>query len=291
MQPLPLRLLSKPQRSGCTETSIGFAAATGSIESDWGTLPFPHHVNFAGDLDIAGGTKPQSLYRQVLWDVRKLALSVQRPGSERFWKAWGWDDEVPSWSWPQEDVGKPLAVRVYSKCDAVIVSLNGNAVATVHPSLANRYNASAVVPFARGTLSAACVNASDRAPDPSSATSLVSSGAPHSLRLVADRSTIGSSADDLAYVTVSVVDSHGVLCDHQRDSTAVSFTASGEGTLFRVGSGDPVDTDSFTARTRKTWRGRAIAVLRPTIGATGVIKLDAAASGLQGASVSVSVKP
>lgn len=82
------------------ETAIGFAAVPGSLEDTWGTLPFPHHLNFAGDLDIAGGVKPQSLYRQVLWGVRLLALSVQRPGSHAYWKAWGWDDEVPSWSWP-----------------------------------------------------------------------------------------------------------------------------------------------------------------------------------------------
>lgn len=272
------------------ETSIGFAAASGSIEAAWGSLPFPHDLNFAGDLDIAGGIKPQSLYRQVLWGVRRLALSVHRPGSRAYWQAWGWDDEVPSWSWPASDVGKPAHVRIYSRCKAVAVTLNGDDVATVHPSAANKYNASVVVWYAPGTLSAACIG-DDGGVDASSATSLTSSGPPYALRLAADRATIGASGDDLAYVTVSVLDASGVLCDHQRHAAVVGFEVAGDGTLFRVGSGDPVDTDSFMASRRSTWRENAIAVLRPRPGAGGgAITLTASASGLASATATVRVQ-
>ena len=76
------------------ETSLGFSAVPGSIESGWGTLPWPMHLNNAGDIDIVGGVKPQSLYRQVLWGKLALALTVQRPGSSAVAQAWAVPFEV-----------------------------------------------------------------------------------------------------------------------------------------------------------------------------------------------------
>ena len=200
-------------------------------------------------------------------------------------------------------IGKPVHVRVYSKCANVEVSLNNNSIAIVHPSTANRYNASVVVPYQPGALSAVCVVGNGGPDHSSSVTQLISSGEPHSLRLVSDRSTIGSSSDDLAYVTVSLLDKQGVLCDHQRHAVLVNFTVvssgggsgGGGGTLYRVGNGDPVDTDSFTSSQRRTWRGNAIAVLRPSPSGHGekedsTITLEASAPGLLDASVSVRVR-
>merc|ERR1712151_1408618 len=121
----------------------------------------------------------------------------------------------------------------------------------------------------------------------SSLTSLVSAGAPHSLRITADEPAIGAGEDDLSYLTVEVLDAHGVLCD--QTALRVDFSVSGSGELFRVGSGDPVDTASFTANHRKTWRGRAVAVVRPKLAASGTITVSATAEGLVGASAEVQV--
>ena len=183
-----------------------------------------------------------------------------------------------------------MHIRVYSKCDSVKVSLNGEAIAVVHPTMANRFNASVVTPFEPGVLSAACIHNSNSSLDTSSQTNLTSSGEPHSLRIVADRTAIDNSPNDLVYARISVIDSKGVLCDHQRHSVRVSFATTG-GTLFRVGNGDPVDTDSFTSSERSTWRGSAVAVLRPEAGSIGgEIMLNASAPGLIGASLAVHVR-
>ena len=146
------------------------------------------------------------------------------------------------------------------------------------------------VPYAAGELSAACVGGAD-----SSSVSLSTAGPPAAIKLLADRPTIGATRDDLAYVTVLVVDAKGVLCDHA--AVDVAFTASGAGELFRVGSGNPIDTDSFTNGKRTTWRGKAVAVLRPSKAAAaaaaavagGSITLTATAAGLTKGTVSVTV--
>ena len=43
-------------------------------------MAWPWHNAFCGDFDVCGFEKPQSLYRQVLWGVRPLAILVERPG-------------------------------------------------------------------------------------------------------------------------------------------------------------------------------------------------------------------
>ena len=92
----------------------------------------------------------------------------------------------------------------------------------------------------------------------------------HKLRLVADRQKIGASRSDLSYVVAEVVDAAGVLVtceDESQESSCsppvVTFAVSGAGELEAVGSGDPIDPSSFKGPARKTYRGRATAIVRP----------------------------
>ena len=62
--------------------------------------------------------------------------------------------------------------------------------------------------------------------------------------------------------------------------------------LYRVGNGDPQDLGSFTAARRSTFRGRALAVLRPVAaGVAGQVRLNATAPGLRPASLVVRIDP
>jgi beta-galactosidase len=54
------------------------------------------HISFCGDIDIVGLQKPQSLYRQVLWNVSDLEVAVHAPvpaGQHEVVAQWGWPDE------------------------------------------------------------------------------------------------------------------------------------------------------------------------------------------------------
>jgi hypothetical protein len=77
----------------------------------------------------------------------------------------------------------------------------------------------------------------------------------------------------------------------------VSFAVHGAGELAAVGSGDPTDLDSFAGPTRKTYRGRAYAVVRPGqtgvdghVESAGTITVTAVSAGLKGASITLSVR-
>ena len=61
--------------------------------------------------------------------------------------------------------------------------------------------------------------------------------------------------------------------------------------LYRVGSGNPRDLGSFTSSERTTFRGKALAVLRPTgHGASGAVTLYVDAPGLPQAKLRVAVE-
>ena len=107
--------------------------------------------------------------------------------------------------------------------------------------------------------------------------SLQTAGAPAAIALSADRDHIAADGQDLAYVTVQVLDGNGVphpLADHR-----LQFAVEGPAVIAGVDNGDITDTDDYTDSSRKAWHGRALVVLRSTHDA-GAITLTVTAPGL-----------
>src|ERR1035441_7222725 len=112
-------------------------------------------------------------------------MAVQRPvpqGRTENVSAWGWSDELRSWTWPGFE-GRALKVRVYSSGDQVRLLLNGKEIGT---SGAKEMKAEFEVPYVAGELKAIAL--SKGAPIAELAFQTV--GKPARLRLTADRKTI-----------------------------------------------------------------------------------------------------
>ena len=106
-----------------------------------------------------------------------------------------------------------------------------------------------------------------------------------SLRLSADRTVIAADGDDLCFVSVSVTDERGELCPDA--ASLVRFACSGVGDLIAADNGDPTSVELFTARERRLFRGRCLAVVRSRAGLPGTIRLAATADGLAGVEVEI----
>jgi beta-galactosidase len=238
-----------------------------------------------------GMQKPQAFYRTVLWDAAEINMLVHHPiatGEKEEVSRWGWPDERDSWTWRVPD-GTPMTVRVFSKCSTksmpgpgevgvVKLTLNGADVpgSPMNISGATEFMATFTVPFAKGTLAAACTNI----PDPVT-TTLVTAGVAVALNASVDRSSLAASRDDLAYVVVSVVDGSGERIPDARER--LGFAVSGVGELAAVGTGDPTDVSSFHQGSRVTYQGRVVAILRPAIGTpSGDITLTVTALDAKG---------
>jgi beta-galactosidase len=245
---------------------------------------YPWFNSYCGDIDLIGDKKPQSYFRDVVWGRSRLEMAVQRPipqGRREKISAWGWSDELRSWTWPGFE-GKPLNVRVYSSGDQVRLQLNGKDLGIQPISAATKLRAEFSVPYSPGKLRAVALqNGTELA-----SLSFRTAGAPAKLRLMADRLSIRPDRNDLSYVTVEVLDATGNLVPDA--IVPVTLSISGAGQLAGVGNADPKDVASFQQPHRKTFHGKCLAVVRPT-GIQGSITLRAEAQGLSATTVTINV--
>ncbi len=239
---------------------------------------------FCGDLDLCGFKKAQSYYRDVVLDISPMEIFVHRPipeGSRESVSAWGWPDELASWTWPGNE-GKTMQVNVYSKCELVRLELNGKEIAAQQVD-SRRYTARFEVPYTSGELKAiGLVNGKDVA-----AKILRTVGPAKKIRLSVDRNTISADRGDLAYVTVEITDESGNVMPDAADM--VHFTLTGPGELAAVGSGAPNVMESFQQPKHNTWHGRCLAIIRPK-GDSGEITLKTESDGLEAASIVIKTR-
>jgi beta-galactosidase len=94
-----------------------------------------------------------------------------------------------------------------------------------------------------------------------------------------NRSRMTANGEDLAYVTVELVDANGTPIYARADERNVRVSVSGAGTLAGVGNGDPQDAASFENGTRRTFHGRVVAAVRAGLEA-GPVVVTVEADGL-----------
>jgi beta-galactosidase len=229
-----------------------------------------------GDVDITGWRKPISHYREMLWGPTpspsrgegSVYLAVKEPNGYHgeihttMWSVWPtWE----SWTWPGWE-GKPVEVEVYTKAPEVKLYLNDQLIGTKQVSRDTEYKAVFSVNYEPGVLRAVASSQSSLS-SPSSISSssslssqLVTAGEPARLRLTPDRTVMKADDQSLAFITVEVLDSKGNVCPEAAiDCEAV---VKGQGSLLAFASADLKDTEPYTTPRVKTWKGRALLVVR-----------------------------
>jgi beta-galactosidase len=248
---------------------------------------YPWHAAVCGDLDLTGYRKPQSYYRDILWNGGdRVYATVRFPepeGKKIIAVGWATYPTLPTWSWPGQE-GKELQVEVYSGVEKVRLYLNDKLIGEKPSGKEQEFKASFEVSYAPGELKAEGVRggrvvAVDR---------LITTGAPSALKLTPDRRELSADGQDLAFVTVEAVDEQG---RPQMDSVQqVHFVVSGPGTIGAVGSGDGASSGSYSADSVALFHGRGLVVVR-TARNSGQIRLTGNASGLRSSSVTLESRP
>lgn len=250
----------------------------------WEADMYPWHGAYCGDIDLTGWRKPVSHYRNIVWDRgEKLYAAVLQPTpGGRPWNVtpWSMPPALPSWTWPGAE-GTPLTVEVYSRCDAVRLTLNGRVIGEKPTTQAEEFRATFTVPYAPGELQVAGLH------DGKVVETLVlkTAGEAVALRLSADRTGLRAGGQDLAFVTVEALDRDGIW--NPTATPSVTFSVTGPGTLAGAGTGDMTAMESYAGGSCRLFQGRALAVVR-TGAAGGRIILRAAAPGLPGAQLTLS---
>ena len=245
------------------ESGIGRSYYEGETPGEhYQRAQFPWHGAYCGDVDITGWRKPISHYRDMLWnpDTTPLVyMAVKEPNGyhgvihETQWSVYPtWE----SWNWPGHE-GKSIDVEVYSHAPAVRLYLNDKVVAERQVNKDTEFKAVIPIQYEPGVLRCVALDANG---NENKSCTLETSGAPAALRLTIDRTVMQANGQDLAYVTIEVVDSHGRLVPDAK--VAATVNVSGAGSLAAAGSANLQDLEPLTSPYVTTWNGRAQAVIR-----------------------------
>jgi len=163
----------------------------------------------------------------------------------------------PSWTWPGQE-GKPLEVVVYSELPEVELLLNGVSLGRKQVGVESKFKAVFKTPYAPGRLTAIGYDHGHEV----ARWELRTAGPPATARVTVDQRHLTANGEDLAYVTVELVDAEGTPVYDQRADRVVTVRALGAATLAGIGNGNPQDASSFQSGTRKSFHGRVVAALR-----------------------------
>jgi beta-galactosidase len=166
---------------------------------------------------------------------------------ETSWSVWPtWE----SWNW-QGWEGKPVEVEVYTKASQVALYCNDRLVGKEAVGAETGYKAVFTVDYEPGVLKAVTAEGS---------AVLATAGQPAAIRLTPDRRILTADGQDLALVTVEVVDAEGRVCPDA--AIACEGSVEGQGRLLAFASADLKDREPTTSARVTTWKGRALLVVR-----------------------------
>ena len=112
-------------------------------------------------------------------------------------------------------------------------------------------------------------------------------GSPAKLLLTSDKKIIHHSGDELAFVTVKILDKDGNLVP--RANNRIDFLVEGAGEIAGVDNGNPVNLLPFKASYSKAYNGLCLGIIR-SFNKSGTIRLIAKSEGLELGSVSIEVR-
>ena len=253
------------------ESGIGRWYYDGETPGEHWTNPmYPWHAAYCGDIDLTGRRKPISHYRSMLWnpDGEQLYMAVREPDGYRgrvkttMWGTW---PTLASWNWEGHE-GKPIDVEVYSRYPRVRLTLNGQVVGE-KPT--DQCMATFTLPYQPGILRAEALPdgqpAESQTPQadaaqPAQSVTLQTAGKAETIRLTADRTTLKADGQDLAFITVELLDARGI--PHPTAAPELSATVSGPATLAAFGNADIKDCSPLSDARHRAWQGRALLVVR-----------------------------
>lgn len=206
-----------------------------------------------GIMDTCGFPKDNFYYYQAWWG-REPVLHI-----------------LPHWNWP-ERMGETIPVWVHSNCEEVELFLNGESQG--RQKMERNSHLEWQVVYVPGTLSARGYTGGEMVME----SSVDTTGLAQALQLVPDRQSLRADGEDVCVVACEVVDAQGRVMPIADDQ--ITFTASEDGRILGVGSGDPSTHEPDDTNMRRAFNGLCQVLVQSRRGIAGTITLTAAAPGL-----------
>jgi len=248
--------------------------------SPYNTDAWPSHSSLFGIIDLASIPKDRYYLYRSQWNRVDTTLHI-----------------VPHWTWPGRE-GKTIPVMVYSSFPEAELFINGRSQGRQHlwsageaasssdpMSLLRRYRLMWMdAVYEPGEIKVVAYDADGMV---ACERVLKTAGKPYALKLECGVDGLRADGEDLAYVTVSVVDREGNRCPD--DSRLVKFKVTGNGSYRASANGDATSLDLFHLPQMHLFSGRCTAIVQSS-GTPGAVTLKATASGLVAATLTIPVR-
>ncbi|HWB87340.1 MAG TPA: beta-galactosidase GalA [Bryobacteraceae bacterium] len=212
-----------------------------------------------GIMDTCGFPKDNFFYYQAWWG--------SKPVLHLF----------PHWNWAGKE-GQEIEVWAHSNLDRVELFLNGKSLGS--QAVEKDTHLVWKVKYAPGTIEARGFKGNEQVLTAKRETT----GPAVRLVLRPDRARIAGDGEDVSMVAVEVVDAQGRTVPTADNE--ITFQVSGSGKMLGVGNGDPSCHDSDKGPSRHAFNGLGMVIVQAAKQA-GTIRVEAAAPGLEGESVTI----
>ena len=240
---------------------------------------WPSRSSYFGICDLAGLPKDRYyLYRSV-WNKREYTIHL-----------------LPHWTWPGRE-GELTPVYCYTDYPSAELFVNGKSQGriTKNPNLTELYSEKSLdryrlrwnnVHYEPGELRVVVYDAAGNA---AGEQTLRTAGKAAKLKLESDRTTLHADGNDLAYITVSLVDRNDTELPTATDQ--LEFQVTGAGTYRAACNGDATSVEPFTQPRMKLFSGKLVVTVQAaaTPGKLRLTVKDKTRSGMK-ASIDIPVE-
>ena len=228
---------------------------------------WPSRSSYFGINDLAGLPKDRFYLYRSRWNTNDETLHI-----------------LPHWNWEGRE-GEITPVFVYTSYDSAELFVNGKSMGIQtksNESPQNRYRLMWMdVTYEPGTIK---VIAFDKQGNKAAEKEIHTAGKPYQILLKPDNNSLKANGEDVAYVTVSVVDKNGIPCPTATNQ--LKFSVKGEGTYRAACNGDATSLEQFHLPTMKLFSGKLVVLVQAT-NQEGKIELTVQGKGLKSGSVKI----
>ena len=206
---------------------------------------WPSRSSYYGIVDLAGLPKDRYYLYRSHWNKDSHTIHL-----------------LPHWTWPDRK-GKVTPVYCYTDYPSAELFVNGKSQGKITKDPTTRLDRYRLrwrdVVYEPGEIK---VVVYDENGNKAGEKSVKTAGKPKRLQLDADRSVLNADGNDLAFITVSLIDKKGTLLPDADDD--LQFTVEGAGTFRGVCNGDATSLQVMTKPQMKLFHGQLVVVVQTT---------------------------
>lgn len=229
--------------------------------SPYDTDAWPNHSSMFGIIDLASIPKDRYYLYRSIWNKKEPTLHI-----------------LPHWNW-EDKKGEVIPIFVYTNYPCAELFINGKSQGRQYKNNStpqNRYRLMwKDIRYEPGELK---VIAYDENGNPVYEKQLKTADKPHQIKLTSNTSNLQPNGEDLAYITVSVIDENGNLCS--TDQREVQFRVKGSGKFRATANGDPTCLYIFHQPKMPAFNGMLTAIVQSS-NQEGEIIIEASAKGVK----------